>query len=122
MSAPCTRDELQRRSQVYERQRSFVSVIGFGPLLLIYLLVHTRYLRPWLPESREAELVVLLLLPAAWFAAVMLLHGWWAPARLGLRCPRCRHRLVGRAFMDAMSTGQCDSCHADVVLDPKKAA
>lgn len=120
MSAPCTRDELQRRSKAYERQRSFVSVIGIGPLLVIYLLVHTRYLGPWLPQSRESELVVLLLLPATWFGAVMLLHGWLAPARLGLQCPRCRHRLVGKAFADAMSTGQCDSCHADVVSEIPK--
>jgi hypothetical protein len=121
MSAPCTRDELQRRFRVYERQRSFVSVIGFGPLLVIYVLVHTRYLNPWLPQSRGGELVVLLLLPAAWFAAVMLLHAWLAPPRLGLQCPKCRHRLLGRAFIDAMSTGQCDSCRAAVVSDLKRA-
>ena len=122
MSAPCTRDELQRRYKIYERQRVFVSAIGFGPLLIIYLLVHTRYLRPWLPPSHEAQLVVLLLVPAAWFAAVMLLHGRSAPARLGLVCPGCRRRLVGMAFTDAMSTGQCGSCHADVVSDSNKAA
>jgi len=121
MSAPCTRDELQRRFKVFERQRSFVSVIGFGPLLVIYLLVHTRYLRPWLPQSREGELVVLLLLPATWFATVMVIHGRLAAARLGLQCPRCRHRLVGRAFADAMSNGQCDRCQADVVSDAKSA-
>jgi hypothetical protein len=122
MKPPATRDELQRRSKLYERQRFFVTAIGFGPLLVIYLLVHTRYLRPWLPQSREAQVVVLLLIPAAWFAAVTLLHRWLAPARLGLQCPRCRQRLVGMAFTDAMSTGQCDSCHAEVVSDPQKTA
>ncbi len=99
-----------------------MSVIGFGPLLVIYLLVHTRYLSPWLPQSREGELVVLLLVPATWFAAVMLLHAWFAPARLGLRCPRCGHRLIGSAFIDAMSTSQCAGCHADVICEPKTAA
>lgn len=121
MSAPCTRDELQRRFKAYERQRSFVSALGFAPFLVIYLLVHTRYLGPWLPQSREADLVVLLLLPTAWFAALMLVHRWLAPARLGLQCPGCRRRLVGKAFSDAMSTGQCDRCQADVVSEVKKA-
>jgi len=59
MPALCTKAELQRRFTAYERQRTIISAIGFAPFLVIQLLVHTRYLGPWLPQSREAELVAL---------------------------------------------------------------
>jgi len=97
---------------------SIVSAIGFAPFLVIYLLVHTRYLEPWLPKSREADLVVLIVLPAAWFAMVMLLHGWLAPRILSLRCAHCGQRLLGKSYTDALSTGQCDRCRAAVICEP----
>jgi hypothetical protein len=121
MGALGTRDELQGRFKVYERQRTIVSVIGFAPFLVIYLLVHTRYLGPWLPQSREADLVVLLVLPTLWFAVVMLVHAWLAPGLLGLRCARCGHRLLGKSYADALSTGYCDRCRAPVICDPPAA-
>jgi hypothetical protein len=121
MSALCTRDELRRRFKAYERQRAIVSAIGFTPFLVIYVLVHTRYLRSWLPPSHEAELVVLIALPAAWFAMVMLVHSWLAPGLLGLRCAQCGHRLLGRSYADALETGQCNGCRAPVISDPTSA-
>ncbi len=121
MAALCTGNELQRRFEAFERQRTIASAIGFAPFLVIYLLVHTRYLGPWLPQSREADLVVLLVLPAIWFAFVMLVHGWLAPGPLGLRCAHCGHRLLGKSYTYALTTGHCDHCRAPVISDPPSA-
>jgi hypothetical protein len=121
MPALCTNAELQRRFKAYEGQRTIFSAIGFAPFLVIYLLVHTRYLGPWLPQSREADLVVLLVLPAVWFAFVMLLHSWLAPPLLGLRCANCAHRLLGESYSRALATGQCEKCRAPVICDPTSA-
>lgn len=121
MPALCTKAELQRRFKAYERQRTIIGAIGFAPFLVIYLLVHTRYLGPWLPQSRAADLVVLILLPAAWFALVMFVHGWLAPGLLGLRCASCGHRLLGESYFAVLATDQCNECNAPVISEPTSA-
>jgi protein-S-isoprenylcysteine O-methyltransferase Ste14 len=113
-----TRDEMRHRFEHYERERSWVAAAAFAPFLIIYLLVHTKYLRPYLPQSRSAEVVALLVIPAVWCAALMLLHRWLGPARYGVTCPRCGHRLAGAALYSAVRTGQCGYCGQPVADEP----
>ena len=120
MATLCTRDELQRRFYAFERQHTIASAIGFTPFVVIYLCVHPC-LEPWLPRSREADLVLLIVLPAIWFAAVMLVHGWLAPGPLGLRCVQCAQGLLGKSYANARTTGHCDDCCAAVISDPQSA-
>ena len=112
------REELQSRHRAYERERSLVLGAGFAPLLFIYLMVHTRYLRPYVSESKSIALLELLILPAAWFAGMLLLYTWFGPIRHRLRCPRCAHRLVGTAITAALETGSCANCGARLVSQP----
>jgi hypothetical protein len=59
-----------------DRGRGIAAAIGYTPFLLLYLLVHTKYLRAWLPESKGAQVGILIGLPALWFGFVMLLYRW----------------------------------------------
>jgi DNA-directed RNA polymerase subunit RPC12/RpoP len=54
----------------------------------------------------------LIVLPIAWFALVMLLHGWLGPLRHRLRCPQCSYALVAREFERAVERGACPRCGA----------
>ena len=107
--------EFKRRSHAYDRQRSIVAACGYAPFLLLYLLVHTKYLRPYVPENKEAAVAMLILLPGAWFGAVMLLHTWLGPALQKLKCPHCGAALLGSARQQALEKGDCNRCGAAVV-------
>lgn len=109
-----TSEELDSRQKAYEKARSFFAVLGFAPLLLIYICVHTRYLQPYLPESRSGQLVVLLLLPFSWFGLIMLLHRWLGPIRHGLICPGCDRAMLDRTIVGAATPVHCKHCGAQV--------
>jgi hypothetical protein len=64
-----------------ERGKRLVAAVGYAPLLLLYVLVHTKYLRPHLPEDKTAQLGILIGLPVLWFAFVMLMYRWLGPRR-----------------------------------------
>ena len=113
-------DELRRRRKAYDRERAIVAAFGYLPFLLIYVLVHTRYLAHHLPASKTAAVGVLIGLPAAWFAAVMLLYGWLGPRRHGLSCPRCGARLIGARFDHAVDGGRCSACDTPLVPSPAR--
>jgi hypothetical protein len=117
MPYPVAHEQIASRFKAYERERSYVAAIACAPLLILYVLVHTPYLRPYVPESKSVAVVVLILIPCAWFAFVLLLHGWLGPVRHGLRCPRCAQRLVGNAYKVASETGACGRCGAVLVND-----
>jgi hypothetical protein len=110
-----TAEELRSRQQRHERGRARVAAIGFAPLLLLYLMVHTKYLRPLLPEDKTAQVGVLIGLPALWFGCVIGLYRWLGPRAHGLQCPGCGAAMLGKALGAALATGQCSRCHAPVV-------
>jgi len=69
------------RSMPTEREgrgRWVFTAIGALPLLLVYALIHTPWLKPLLPEARWLAVVILFFVPLAWFGAVMRLYRWWA--------------------------------------------
>ncbi len=113
--AAATREELLERRKAYERERLFVSLVGFLPLLVIYALTHTRILRQLMPESKSQQLVLLLVIPGLWFAAVMLLHGRLGPFGRRAKCAQCATPLVGKSLQDALASGQCGRCGATVL-------
>ena len=117
MSMSDGRHGLAQRYKAYDRERAIVAAIGYLPLLLLYLLVHTKYLRPYVPESKGAAVLVLIVLPFTWFGLVMLLHRWLGPIRHRLRCPSCAHPLTGRARKVAVETGRCEQCEATLPED-----
>jgi hypothetical protein len=76
MNFPDSTEELKRRHAAYEKSRGYVFAIACAPLLVLYVAIHTKYLRPYIPESKSADVFVLIVLPSAWFAVVMGLHRW----------------------------------------------
>ncbi len=87
-----------------------MALFAAAPLLVLYLLTHSSWLKTQLPDSKEMAVLYLIVLPVAWFAVVMGLHAWVAPIRHRLRCTSCRHRLVGPEFKRAVDTGHCPAC------------
>jgi hypothetical protein len=114
---PATREELQRRSKAYGRERQWVAALAYLPFLVVYGLVHTTFLRRYLPEDKNQQVLVLIGVPLAWLAVVTWLHGRWGPRRHGLACEACGERLVGAAYQTALATGRCARCAAGVVAD-----
>jgi hypothetical protein len=112
---PIAEAEFKRRSRAYDRQRSIVAACGYTPFLLLYLLVHTKYLRPYVPENKQAAVGLLILLPGAWFGAVMLLHTRLGPMLQRLKCPHCSAALVGSLRQHALEKGSCSHCGAAVI-------
>jgi DNA-directed RNA polymerase subunit RPC12/RpoP len=112
---PIAEAEFKRRSHAYDRQRSLVAACGYTPFLLLYLLVHTKYLRPYVPENKQAAVGLLILLPGAWFGAVMLLHTWLGPVLQRLKCPHCGAALVGSLRQHALQEGSCSRCGTAVI-------
>jgi len=105
-----TRDELARRHKAYETERAVVAAFGYSPLLLLYGLVHTKYLRPYVPESKGQAVLVMIVIPILWFALLMLLHRGLGPLRHKLRCPACGQRFVGDEYRATLETGRCVRC------------
>lgn len=106
--------QLKARYRRYERERRIVSLVGFAPLLVLYVLTHSSWLKTQMPASKEMAVLYLIVLPLCWFAFVMLLHGAWAPARHGLRCGGCGARWVGRNYELTARDGHCVSCARDI--------
>jgi hypothetical protein len=118
MNFPVSTEELRRRHAAYEKSKGYVFAIACTPLLMLYLLIHTKYLRPYIPESKSADVFVLIVLPSAWFAVAMGLHHWLGPLRHRLRCPGCARRLVGKPMEFAADEGRCDRCGAPLTTGP----
>jgi len=109
-----TRDELVRRHKAYEKERAVVAAFGYSPLLLLYVLVHTKYLRPYLPESKGQAVLVMIVIPILWCALLMMLHRWLGPLRHKLRCPACGQRFVGGEYQATLEAGRCGRCAAEL--------
>ena len=107
---PLRPEEFRRRHCSYTRQRSIVAAIGYTPFLLLYVLVHTKYLRPYMPDSRNATAAVLVLIPGAWFGVLALLQRWLGPGHHRLRCPHCAQALVGEEFKRVLESNRCGRC------------
>jgi hypothetical protein len=114
---PFTAHELRQRHRRFERGKSIVTALGAAPCLLLYVSIHTRYLRPYVSENKSVAVLQLILLPIAWFAAVTLLYRWLGPLRHRLQCPRCGAPLTGKALDMAVETHQCGQCGAQLVSD-----
>lgn len=105
-----TRDEFDRRRADYERFRWIASVIGAAPLLSMYALLHTPYLRAFLPDSKLLSVFVLFFVPLGWFFAAMRSYAWWGARHFGLQCPRCGASLVNEASRQGVKRDACRSC------------
>jgi len=112
-------ETLQRRLRAYERERGWVAAFGFAPLMVLYVLSHTTYLRPYVPHAKGLAVVVLILVPLAWFGLVMGLHAALGTRRHGLRCPACGVRLVGARYRYALDHGCCDRCGTALAAGPE---
>ena len=115
------RETLQLRLRAYERERErgWVAAFGLAPLMVLYVLSHTTYLRPYVPHSKGLAVVVLILVPSAWFGLVMALHAVLGTRRHGLRCPACGARLVGTRYRNALDHGCCDRCGTALAVGPE---
>lgn len=107
-----TRDELQRRQTDYDRYRWIAGAIGAAPLLSVYFLLHTTYLRAFLPESKLLSVFVLFFVPLGWLLGVTRLYRWWGPRHFGLQCPHCNETLVDGDLQRSLDRGACRKCGA----------
>jgi hypothetical protein len=118
MGFPATRDELRMRNRAYQSGRMLFSAFGFAPLLVLYVLTHTKFLRPYVPEDKTLAVAELIVVPFGWAAAVILFYRWWGPRRHELRCPSCSRSLVDAACKHALETGRCGGCGTQLLSDP----
>lgn len=102
------------RHKAYQRERAIVAFFGYSPLILLYLLTHSSWLKTQLPQSKELAVLYLIVLPLAWFALLMWAHQRLAPRWHRLRCPKCAHALVADDYRRTMDRGACPACGATV--------
>lgn len=106
------RDALAARHAAFLRGRTLAAVLAVAPVLALYLLLHTPWLRSWLPANRELAVLLLIGLPGGWLFGVMRLYRRLAPGLMGLRCPGCGLAWVDEAATAALETGRCGGCGA----------
>ena len=112
---PVSKQEWSARHKAFAGGRTVVALLAWVPLLALYLLTHTKYLRPYVPESKASAVFMLIVVPFAWFIGSTLVYRWLGPARHGLKCPGCGDRLVDAKHKAALESGRCPSCQAEVV-------
>ncbi|MCU0974735.1 MAG: hypothetical protein MUC71_00285 [Steroidobacteraceae bacterium] len=113
-----TREELTRRHADYGRWRWIAGAVGAMPLLSVYFLVHTPYLKGFLPGAKFLAVLILFFVPLGWLLAVTRLYERWGATRYGLRCPHCGEALLGQALRRAINRGSCLRCGGEVIADP----
>lgn len=112
-----TREELTRRHDAYRRARPWVFGISVLPMLVVYVLLHTKVLRQYLPESRELSVLLLVGVPGLWLFGTTRLHRWLGPILHRLRCDECQRPLVDEAMKRTLESGHCAHCGAQVLAD-----
>lgn len=110
-----TAGEFAARHKAFSRERAVVAFFGYAPLIVLYLLTHSSWMKKQLPESKEMAVLYIIVLPILWFAAVTLFYRWLGPRRHRLRCANCTHAIVGTDFKRTIERGVCPACGAAVV-------
>lgn len=113
-------EDLTARHKAFSRERAIVAFLGYAPLIVLYLLTHSSWMKKQLPESKEMAVLYIIVLPILWFAAVTLLYRSVGPRRHKLRCAGCGHALVANDFKRAIERGVCPAC-GSAVVEPKPA-
>jgi hypothetical protein len=116
---PAEATDLALRHKAYLGGRTIASAVGWIPLLLLYVMIHTTFLRSYEPASKAAQVLVLIVVPFSWFALVVLTYRWLGPAVHKLVCPGCGDRLVDETYEVALETGCCPRCRSPVLSDRK---
>ena len=70
MDFPITPEDLNARQKAYRRERMVVAFFAYAPLLVLYVMTHTSYLRAVLPPSKNLQVLYLIVIPVGW--AVLL--------------------------------------------------
>ena len=115
MTALPTAAEFAARHKAFSRERAIVAFFGYAPLIVLYLLTHSSWMKQQLPESKELAVLYIIVLPIFWFTAVTLFYRWLGLRRHRLRCPSCGHALVGDNFKRALERGACPACGSAVI-------
>jgi hypothetical protein len=105
---------LKSRQADYDRLRWVAAAIGAAPLLSVYFLLHTPYLRAFLPESKLLSLFVLFFVPLGWMLGVTRLYRWWGVQHFDLQCSRCGSALVDDGVRRGRDQDACRKCGAEV--------
>jgi len=108
-------DEFTARHKAFSRERAIVAFFGYAPLIVLYLLTHSSWMKKQLPESKEMAVLYIIVLPILWFAAVIWLYRSVGPRRHKLLCTDCGHPLVANDFKRAIERGVCPACGSAVV-------
>jgi hypothetical protein len=108
-----TRDELNRRRARYDRASWIAGAVGAAPFLSVYFLLHTPYLRAFLPESKLLSLVILFFVPLAWFFVVTRLYRHWGARWFGLQCPGCGAALADAGVRRGVERDACRACGSE---------
>ena len=105
-----TRDEFNRRFRAYEHGQQWAVAVGALPLLAVYLLVHTRWLKPYLQDHKHLMVALMIVVPLGWLFGVA--QGWkrLAPRWLGLDCPACRSTRLAREARSPDDADRCPDC------------
>jgi hypothetical protein len=116
MDFPVTPEVLNARHKAYRRERAIVAFFGYSPLLVLYVMTHTSYLRTLLPPSKNLQLLYLVVIPIAWFALLRFAQARIGLARHKLACPDCGHRLLEKELKKLIERSACSQCGASIIV------
>lgn len=112
------RDEFDRRRADFERFRWVAGAIAAAPLLSVYVLLHTPYLRAFLPESKLLSLFILFFVPLGWLLGAMRAYATWGRRHFGLQCSGCGASLVEHGPRQGVDRVVCRRCGTEISASP----
>jgi hypothetical protein len=109
--------EFTRRTDAFQRGQRIVAVIATLPLLGVYLLVHTPWLKAGMQDHRHLVVALLIGVPLAWLLAWV--QGWrrFGPRWVGLGCAACAEARDAASRAGAAAPARCAACGATLVDD-----
>jgi hypothetical protein len=115
MDFPAKPEDLNARQTAYRRERMIVAFFAYAPLLVLYVMTHTSFLRTILPPSKNMQVLYLIVIPIGW--AVLLV---FAQRKLGLwrhklACPECGQALLDKELKKSIERGACSQCGASII-------
>lgn len=115
---PVALSDAIRSARAFARGQRIVAVLGALPLLAVYLLVHTPWLKAGMQEHKHAVVALLILVPLGWL--LLLVQGWrrFGPRWLGLGCATCAEALLAPGGGGATAPSRCAACGA-ALADPR---
>jgi len=112
---PITPEDLNARQKAYRRERMVVAFFAYAPLLVLYVMTHTSYLRAVLPPSKNLQVLYLIVIPVGWAVLLVFAQRKFGLRRHKLACPDCGHALLDKEWKKSIERSACSHCGASII-------